>query len=384
MADRDALDGLSARARALLRKRAQPKWVAPMLATLTDERFSREGWLFEPKWDGERCLAFRRGRELNLFSRNRIRLNEKYPELTAAFYRQQTDSFIADGEIVTFKDGITSFAKLQQRMQVEHPSADLLRRVPVWLYLFDLLYLGHYDTRRVPLRDRKQVLRIAFDFEGSLRFTEHRETEGESYYRHACRNGWEGVIAKNGDSVYVSKRTRDWLKFKCSHEQEFVIGGYTEPQRSRIGFGALLLGYYRGRKLMYAGKVGTGFDNDTLRRLSRKLAKLETPISPFEDNGLPRRGVHWVRPKLVAQVAFTEWTREDKLRHPRFLGLREDKRPQDVVQEVSRARLCTWALWSGCGCGYFCQPTLRTTRCLPQTVKTVDPTVLRDSRSRCA
>jgi ATP-dependent DNA ligase len=134
--------------------------------------------------------------------------------------------------------------------------------------------------------------------------------------------------------VYVSKRTRDWLKFKCSHEQEFVIGGYTEPQRSRIGFGAMLLGYYRGRKLMYAGKVGTGFDNDTLRRLSRKLAKLETPISPFEDNGLPRRGVHWVRPKLVAQVAFTEWTREDKLRHPRFLGLREDKRPQDVVQEV--------------------------------------------------
>ena len=333
MADRDALDGLPARAKALLRKRAQPKWVAPMLATLTDERFSREGWLFEPKWDGERCLVFRRGRELSLFSRNRIRLNEKYPELTTAFHRQQTDSFIADGEIVTFKDGITSFAKLQQRMQVEHPSADLLRRVPVWLYLFDLLYLGRYDTRRVPLRDRKQVLRNTFDFEGSLRFTEHRETEGEAYYRKACRNGWEGVIAKNGDSAYVSRRTRDWLKFKCSHEQEFVIGGYTEPQGSRIGFGALLLGYYRGRKFVYAGKVGTGFDNDTLRRLSRKLTKLETPSSPFEDDGLPRDGVHWVKPKLVAQIAFTEWTREDNLRHPRFLGLREDKRPQDVVRE---------------------------------------------------
>jgi bifunctional non-homologous end joining protein LigD len=333
MADRDALDGLPARAKALLRKRAQPKWVAPMLATLTDERFSREGWLFEPKWDGERCLVFRRGRELSLFSRNRIRLNEKYPELTTAFHRQQTDSFIADGEIVTFKDGITSFAKLQQRMQVEHPSVDLLRRVPVWLYLFDLLYLGRYDTRRVPLRDRKQVLRNTFDFEGSLRLTEHRETEGEAYYRKACRNGWEGVIAKNGDSAYVSRRTRDWLKFKCSHEQEFVIGGYTEPQGRRIGFGALLLGYYRGRKFVYAGKVGTGFDNDTLRRLSRKLTKLETPSSPFEDDGLPRGGVHWVKPKHVAQIAFTEWTREDKLRHPRFLGLREDKRPQDVVRE---------------------------------------------------
>src|SRR3989449_4493306 len=209
---RNPLDELPAGAKARLRKVPQPTWVAPMLATLTDERFSREGWLFELKWDGERCLAFRDGGDLRLLSRNRKRLNDKYPEITAAFHRQKTGSFIADGEIVTFKDGITSFAKLQQRMQVEHPSADLLRRVPVWLYLFDLLYLGRYDTRRVPLRDRKQVLRNTFDFEGSLRFTEHRETEGEAYYRKACRNGWEGVIAKNGDSVYVSRRTRDWLK----------------------------------------------------------------------------------------------------------------------------------------------------------------------------
>src|SRR6267142_3060849 len=333
MAERDSLDSLPTVAKARLRKRAQPEWVAPMLATLTHERFSREGWLFEPKWDGERCLAFRRGRDLILFSRNRIRLNDRYPEIATAFQRQEANSFIADGEIVTFKDGITSFAKLQQRMQVEHPSADLLRRVPVWLYLFDLLYLGRYDTRRVPLRDRKQVLRNTFDFEGSLRFTEHRETEGEAYYRKACRNGWEGVIAKNGDSVYVSRRTRDWLKFKCSHEQEFVIGGYTEPQGSRIGFGALLLGYYRGRKLVYAGKVGTGFDRATLRRLDEKLAELRTPISPFEGDHLPRSGVHWVKPRLVAQIAFTEWTPEGRLRHPRFLGLRDDKKPEDVVRE---------------------------------------------------
>ena len=165
MTSRNPLHGLPAEAKARLRERAQPRWVAPMLATLTDERFSREGWLFEPKWDGERCLAFRCGSELSLFTRNRIRLNEKYPELTAAFLRQRTDSFIADGEIVTFKDGITSFAKLQERMQVERPSADLLRRVPVWLYLFDLLYLDRYDTRQVPLRFRKQVLRNAFDFQ---------------------------------------------------------------------------------------------------------------------------------------------------------------------------------------------------------------------------
>jgi len=333
MADRNPLDALPATARARLRKMAQPKWVAPMLATLTDERFSREGWLFEPKWDGERCLAFRLGRDLRLFSRNRKRLNEKYPEITAAFQRQEADSFIADGEIVTFKNGVTSFAKLQQRMQVDHPPADLLRKVPVWLYLFDLLYLDRHDTRQVPLRYRKQVLRKAFDFRDALRLTEHCDTEGEAYYRKACRRGWEGVIAKNGDSAYVSRRTRDWLKFKCRKEQEFVIGGYTDPRGKRSGFGALLVGFFRRAKLAYAGKVGTGFDTDTLQRLARKLAQLQTPTPPFADDGLPRRGVHWVKPKLVAQIGFTEWTPGGRLRHPRFLGLREDKRPEEVVRE---------------------------------------------------
>ena len=333
MADRNPLDALPATARARLRKMAQPKWVAPMLATLTDERFSREGWLFEPKWDGERCLAFRLGRDLRLFSRNRKRLNEKYPEITAAFQRQEADSFIADGEIVTFKNGVTSFAKLQQRMQVDHPPADLLRKVPVWLYLFDLLYLDRHDTRQVPLRYRKQVLRKAFDFRDALRLTEHCDTEGEAYYRKACRRGWEGVIAKNGDSAYVSRRTRDWLKFKCRKEQEFVIGGYTDPRGKRSGFGALLVGFFRRGKLAYAGKVGTGFDTDTVQRLARKLAQLQTPTPPFADDGLPRRGVHWVKPKLVAQIGFTEWTPGGRLRHPRFLGLREDKRPEEVVRE---------------------------------------------------
>jgi bifunctional non-homologous end joining protein LigD len=303
-----------------------------MLATLTDEVFSRQGWLFEPKWDGERCLAFRRGRELNLFSRNRVRLNEKYPEVVEAIHQQETTSFIVDGEIVTFDGAITSFEKLQARMQVRHPSADLIRKAPVWFYLFDLLYLDCYDIRQVRLRYRKQVLRNAFDFQGSLRFTEHLETEGEDYYRRACQKGWEGIIAKNGDSVYVSRRTRNWLKFKCKQEQEFVIGGYTEPRRR--GFGALLLGYYRGQKLVHAGKVGTGFDQDLLRRLGEKLARLETPVSPFAEDGLQRRGVHWVKPKLVAQIGFTEWTAGGKLRHPRFLGLRNDKRPEDVVREA--------------------------------------------------
>ena len=329
MSNRNPLNMLTAEAKARLRQRSEPDWIGPMLATLTQERFSRQGWLFEPKWDGERCLAFRHGRELNLLSRNRILLNARYPEITTACLQQENERFVVDGEIVTFKNGVTSFAKLQERIQVENPSADLLRRVPVWLCLFDLLYLDRYDTRQVPLRYRKELLRNSFDFKGSLQFTEHRETEGEAYFRQACRKGWEGVIAKDGESVYVSRRTSDWLKFKCSKEQEFVIVGYTDPRGSRIGFGALLLGYYRGRKLVYAGKVGTGFDRDTLRWLGRKLAKLRAPISDVP----PRRDVHWVKPRLIAQIAFTEWTRDGKLRHPRFLGLRDDKRPEEVVRE---------------------------------------------------
>jgi bifunctional non-homologous end joining protein LigD len=327
------LDGLPAEVKRRLRKGPQPTWVAPMMAILTEERFSRKGWLFELKLDGERCLAFRQGRDLRLFSRNRKLLNEKYPEIVTSFQLGNTRSFIADGEIVAFKHGVSSFAELQQRMQVENPSADLLRRVPVWLYLFDLLYLDRYDTREVPLIYRKKLLRNSFDFRGSLRFTNHRETEGEAYYREACRRGMEGIVAKNEESLYVSKRTRQWLKFKCTLEQEFVIGGYTDPQGHRTGLGALLVGYYRRGKLRYAGKVGTGFDQTTLQRLGRQLARLETKRCPFADDELPRRGLHCVKPRLVAQIRFTEWTAEDKLRHPRFVGLREDKNPEEVVRE---------------------------------------------------
>jgi DNA ligase D-like protein (predicted ligase) len=304
-----------------------------MLATLTEQRFSRKGWLFEPKLDGERCLVFGRRGALHLLSRNQKRLNEKYPEIVAAFQGQPTAEFIADGEVVTFEAGVTSFAKLQQRMQVAKPSPDLRRKVPVWFHLFDLLYVDRYDIRRVPLQYRKQVLRHTFRFHDPLRFTEHRETEGEAYYQDACRRGWEGIIAKDGDSVYVSGRTRAWQKFKCTHEQEFVIGGYTDPRGGRIGFGALLVGVYQRGRLAYAGKIGTGFDQMTLGRLGQQLAQLERATNPFIGDGLPRRDVHWVKPKLVAQIRFSEWTPGGKLRHPRFVGLREDKNPKEVVKE---------------------------------------------------
>jgi DNA ligase D-like protein (predicted ligase) len=304
-----------------------------MLATLTQERFSRKGWLFEPKWDGERCLVFGRGGGLSFLSRNEKRLNDRYPELAPAFAKCATSSFIADGEIVAFRGGLTSFMELQKRMQVEHPSSSLLREVPVYLFLFDLTYLNGYDLRRVPLRYRKMLLRSAFPFGHRVRFTEHRETDGEAYYHEACRNGWEGIIAKNVDSQYVSKRTREWLKFKCEQGQELVIGGYTDPQGSRIGLGALLLGFYRKGRLHYAGKVGTGFDTAMLKSLAQRLRSIETHVSPFADQDIPQGGVHWVKPELVAQIAFTEWTADGRLRHPRFLGLRDDKRPSEVVRE---------------------------------------------------
>ena len=302
-----------------------------MLATLSHSAFSREGWLFEPKLDGVRCLALRSGEHLQLLSRKR--LDEKYPELVTAFRAQRCDSFAVDGEIVAFDGAVTSFAKLQQRMQLEKPSEEIRRKVPVWFYAFDLMHLKGADTRQLPLRGRKTQLAEALTFKDPLRFTEHRDTNGEAYFREACRRGWEGIIAKDGASTYVSGRSSDWLKFKCLNEQEFVIGGYTEPKSTRVGFGALLVGFYDSGQLRFAGKVGTGYDTATLQSLRTRLDKLKADIPPFSANDLPRKSVHWVAPKLVAQIAFGEWTRDGKLRQPRFLGLRFDKDARDVVRE---------------------------------------------------
>jgi DNA ligase D-like protein (predicted ligase) len=333
MSSRNLINELPASMQARLRRSTHPKWVRPMLATLAAQPFSREGWVFEAKLDGVRCLALRSGSDVQLISRNEKRLNGKYPELVAAFRNQKAERFTEDGEIVTFAGNVTSFAKLQSRMQVQHPSEELRRGIPVWIYAFDLLHIDIYDTRQLPLRYRKELLRKALDFKEPVRFTEHRETQGEAYYREACRNGWEGIVGKNADSIYVSGRSRDWLKFKCTKEQEFVIGGYTEPKGHRIGFGALLVGYYKAGKMAYAGKVGTGFDHETLQRLGKQLPRLETRTNPFAIGAPPPRGAHWVKPKLVAQIAFTEWTAEGKLRHPKFLGLRYDKNPKEVVRE---------------------------------------------------
>jgi len=329
-----ALDQLPGPERALLRPCSQPDWIEPMLATLTDERFSRAGWLFERKLDGERCLAFRRGDSVRLVSRNRQPLAPTYPELVDALAAQPSGDFVVDGEIVAFEGRATSFARLQRRMQLRTPEQARASGVTVFLYLFDLLHLDGHDTTQLPLRRRKSLLRSAVAFDDPLRLTAHRDTEGETAFGQACRRGWEGLIAKRADAPYRPGRSTDWLKFKCVHEQEFVVGGYTEPHGRRIGLGALLVGYHdeRGR-LRYAGKVGTGFDDASLHELAARLATLEQDGPPFDGAGLPRRDVHWVRPELVAQIGFTEVTRDGRLRHPRFHGLRRDKAPAQVTLE---------------------------------------------------
>jgi bifunctional non-homologous end joining protein LigD len=189
----------------------------------------------------------------------------------------------------------------------------------------------------VELTERKRLLRQAIEFKDPLRFTPHKDTEGELYYREACRKSWERVIAKRAAGEYVGERSRDWLKFKCVAGQEFVIGGYTDPRGARSGFGALLVGYYREKELRYAGKVGTGYAEKTLHELTGQLSKLLQDRSPFKEE-VREKGVHWVAPKLVAEIGFSEWTPSGKLRHPRFQGLRRDKSPRDVVKEEDHAR----------------------------------------------
>lgn len=322
-----------------LRERARradpPSRAEPMLATLVHERFSDPGWIFERKLDGVRLLVFRDGGEVHLRTRNGEERGGTYPELVEALEGRGPD-LVADGEVVAFAGSVTSFSRLQERMRVEDPGEARRRaaRVAVKLYLFDLLHVDGHDLTDLPLRARKRVLRESVRWEDPVRWTPHRNEEGEAYWEEACRKGWEGVIAKDADSPYVHGRSRRWLKFKCGHRQELVVGGFTEPRGSRVGFGALLLGYHDGGAFRYAGKVGTGWDDETLRRLRERMDGLERDDAPF-DAGDPPAGddVHWIRPELVAEIGFTEWTDEGRLRHPRYLGLREDKDAEEVVRE---------------------------------------------------
>lgn len=328
------LDDLDARERRLLRRRSMPDFTPLMLATLAKQAFSDPAWVFEPKLDGQRSLLWRRRSTVRLITRNQKDRTSHYPDLVEALRADTTPSLIADGEIVAFRGDVTSFARLQERMQNARPTAALVAAVPVVFYLFDLIWFDGYDLSALPLLARKSVLRRVLAFEDPIRFSEHLDEDGEAAFGAACERGWEGLIAKRAASTYTHARSKDWLKFKCVNEQEFVVLGWTEPRGSRTGLGALLVGYHEDGELRFGGKVGTGFGERELARLVGRLAPLEQPAPPVADaKGLSRKGVHWVRPELVAQVGFGEWTPDGKLRHPRYLGLRDDKRPDQVVRE---------------------------------------------------
>ncbi|GAB2812993.1 non-homologous end-joining DNA ligase [Streptomyces daliensis] len=332
------LDRLPAAQRRLLTE--APSGVAlaarPTLAVLSDRRDFGDGWLFERKLDGVRALAVREDGRVRLLSRNGNRLDDTYPELVEALAAQPCEDFTVDGEIVAYAHGRTDFARLQRRMQLTDPDKARASGVAVTFFLFDLLRLDAMNVTALPLRTRKSLLRDALEFGPLLRFTTHRNQGGQELLDQACARGWEGLIAKRAQGRYPARRSPDWLKLKCQAGQELVVGGFTEPAGSREGFGALLVGHYESGRLRYAGKVGTGYDRATLLRLRRKLDELERRTSPFAD-AVHERGAHWCRPALVAQIGFSEWTRDGMLRHPRFLGLRDDKKPEDVVREAPAA-----------------------------------------------
>jgi bifunctional non-homologous end joining protein LigD len=316
------------------RKAAMPKELVPELATLVDDVPAGGDWVHEIKYDGYRLVVFIDRGKVRLVTRKANDWTGRFPTLAPKFAGLPAKSAILDGELVVMApNGTTSFNLLQNAIH----AADQSELV---FFIFDLMYLDGYDLRGVPLLQRKEQLRALISGlqpDGQLRFSDHVAGNGRAFHDQACRFGLEGIIAKRADSRYTTKRTKDWLKIKCMRRQEFVIAGYTDPRGSRAGFGALLLGVYEGGDLVHVGKVGTGFDDALLRSLHRRMKKLEVDASPFSN--LKRRppGVHWIRPELVGEVAFTEWTEEGQLRHPTFQGLREDKGPRDVVREVASA-----------------------------------------------
>ena len=301
-----------------------PDWLEPMAATLTQERFTGPEWIFERKFDGIRLLAFKRGKEVRLYSRNRLPQNPAYPAVVEAIAALPVRDAILDGEAT----GVWGTAGR------------------VAYHVFDVLWLDGHDTTALPLDERRRRLAAL-----PLRTPLQRVTEltGPEPWTRACTEGWEGVIAKRRDSRYEHRRSPHWLKMKCEASQELVVGGFTDPQGARVGLGALLVGYYEpstgsgspraGSRdetadFVFAGKIGTGFDTKMLLDLRSRLDALEIPKPPFTKAiGLPRLRAHWVTPEIVVQVAFIEWTVNDKLRHPRLLGIRFDKRARDVVRE---------------------------------------------------
>ncbi len=304
-----------------------------MLATLTHDYFNDESWIYERKLDGERALIFSKNKDISIMSRNEKTLNFRYPEIIN-FFKKTDLNFVLDGEIVAFDKKLTSFEKLQERIHVSTREEAKKSKVKIYYYIFDIIFFNGFDLSKLNLISRKQILKKSLKFKDPIRYLNYRRKNGLKYYKEACKKGWEGIIAKYSKSNYVHSRSKKWLKFKCVKQQEFIIIGYTDPKGSRVGFGALLLGYYKNGKLRYAGEVGTGFDDESLKFLKNKFNKIKIDSTPLDKSvDIGTEEVHWLEPRLVCEVGFTEWTKHNKLRHPRYKGLREDKNPKDVVKE---------------------------------------------------
>ncbi len=346
MADRPArLAAVRARLEALgaprgeVDARAQPF----TLATLAERPFSDPAWLYEIKYDGVRVLADRRGDRVTLYGRSGQDTTSRYPEIVRALRALPVDRFVIDGEIVALDDaGRPSFQRLQPRMALTDPRDIELaaRRQPAVGVFFDCLLLDDRDLRRRPLVERKECLRLLVPPLGPVRYGDHVAEEGRAFFEAASAQRLEGIVAKKARSVYPGGRTRDWIKIKCQKRQEFVIGGYTDPRGARGHFGALHLGLYDGpaaaRRLVYVSKVGTGFDQAGLAAIWARLRPLDRATPPFEAGAVPTgRGHHWVEPRLVCEVRFTDWTEEGGLRHPTFLGLRDDRKPEECRRETA-------------------------------------------------
>ncbi|HUN63750.1 MAG TPA: non-homologous end-joining DNA ligase [Candidatus Sulfotelmatobacter sp.] len=292
-----------------------------MLATLVSAPFARPNWIFEEKYDGVRILAYKEGNRVSLLSRNAIERTEHYPEIVQAVQKLKAATLLLDGEVVVFdRKGVSRFQLLQQG-----------KGSPEYA-VFDCLYHDGTDLRREPLANRRKILESVLPREGRLRLSAILAPDGLKAFRIASQRGFEGLVGKNLSSIYESRRSREWMKVKVHREQEFVIGGFTKPKGSRLEFGALLLGVYDKKSLRYVGKVGTGFDSEGLRNLRHLFHPLIQQKSAF---GEPpnERDVTFLKPELVAQISFTEWTADGKLRHPVYLGLRDDKRAREVLRE---------------------------------------------------
>lgn len=319
------------------RKSRMPSIIHPMLATLVDDPFSDPEWIFETKWDGFRSVCFIKNGQARFVSRNQIEMTGQYPELAGVGKQIHAKEAILDGEIVALdEDGMPRFQLLQPRVGRKSAIEALRGKGQIVYFVFDLLFADGDDLTRCSVVERKAALKKLLRPASFIKLSDHIEGDGEAFFKEIEKFHLEGMIAKRAAGPYIQKRSSDWLKVKTIQRSEVVIGGYTEPRGSRSHFGALVVGLYRDRELHYVAHVGGGFNQRTLAQIFKLMQPLKTKQSPFVDAPKTNEPVQWLKPKLVAEVKFSEWTADNRLRHPVFIGLREDKKPVDCRFEFER------------------------------------------------